>query len=69
MFGEMPRSGARNVAASCASTSDTCVLPRNISDSGSMATTQKMPMPIWVARQPELAMKCAVTAGQIAPAT
>ena len=36
--------------------------------SGSMATTQMMPMPIWVARQPCVEMKYWMIGGQIAPA-
>ena len=36
--------------------------------SGSMVTTQNTPMPIWVARQPCVAMKYWSSGGQIVPA-
>ena len=35
---------------------------------GSIEMAQKMPMPIWVGRQPAPAMKCWITGGQIVPA-
>ena len=42
---------------------------RSARSNGSIATTQMMPMPMWVARQPSRVMKCSISGGQSVPAT
>ena len=39
------------------------------STSGIIVTRQNKPTAIWVARQPDVVMKCCNTGGQIVPAT
>jgi hypothetical protein len=41
---------------------------RSTNASGSSVAKQKMPMPTWVARQPELSMKWLITGGHTVPA-
>ena len=42
--------------------------PPQEEDERQHADEQNTPMPIWVARQPVVAMKCCTTGGQIVPA-
>ncbi len=59
----VPRTCVTTPGAACS----TGVGRRIIRISGIIVTMQKMPMPICVARQPSLTMKCCTIGGQTAP--
>ncbi len=70
VFGEMP-SRPCAWAAIVPATFMSCRGARRRSGriaSGSMVTAHSTPIPMWVARQPSVAMKCCTTGGQIVPA-